>query len=187
MEVEDDPDHFRCGRSCFSDGLSAAGGCGLRRSSLVRGARDGQRRVLGLPISVVRSMSAECGGGQSWMVQPKPVLCFEWPNIAPILSKTSRARAAGHSGPLIQQKRTNTDDASVNLQNDTRVSNALIAIEQIHLLGRDFPSALDPAESVASPAGKRADFVVPEFANREIRTHHTLVRCWAIEHFNIAD
>jgi len=27
------------------------------------------------------------------------------------------------------------DDASVNLQNDTRVSDALIAIEQIHLLG----------------------------------------------------
>src|SRR4029077_20858872 len=108
MEVEDDPDLFRCGRSCFSDGLSAAGGCGLRRSSLVRGGRDGQRRVLGLPISVVRSMSAECAGGQSWMVQSKPVLCFECPNIAPILPKTSCARAAGHSGPLIQQGRTDT-------------------------------------------------------------------------------
>lgn len=68
MEVEDDPDHFCCGCSCFSDVWSAAGGGGLLRGSLVRGARDGQRRVLGLPISVVRTMSAECAGGQSWMV-----------------------------------------------------------------------------------------------------------------------
>ena len=98
MEVEDDPDHSRGGRSCCSDDLPAAGGGGLLRSSLVRGARDGQRCVLGLPISVVRSMSAECAGGQSWMVQSKPVLCFEWPNIAPKLPKTSRALATGQSG-----------------------------------------------------------------------------------------
>jgi hypothetical protein len=78
---------------------------------------------------------------------------------------------------------------SAPLQNYARVADALIAVEQIHLLGGYFPLAIELAEAVTRPAAKRADFIVPEFADDEIRAHHALIASadTATENFDVCN
>jgi hypothetical protein len=79
-EIEHDPNDFRCSHCSYTAGLWSTASSSLR-GPMVRGAGDGQRCVLGLPIRDVRSVSAECAGRQSRMVQSQPVLCrFECAN-----------------------------------------------------------------------------------------------------------
>jgi len=79
-EIEHDPNDFRCSHYSYTAGLWSIAS-GSLRGPMVRGAGDGQRCVLGLPIRDVRSVSAECAGRQSRMVQSQPVLCrFECAN-----------------------------------------------------------------------------------------------------------
>ena len=73
------------------------------------------------------------------------------------------------------------------LENDARVADALIAIEQVDLLGRDFPLTIELAEAVTRPPGQHTDFIVPEFADDEIRADHSLIVSAATEDFDICD
>src|SRR5215208_951164 len=60
-------------------------------------------------------------------------------------------------------------------QNDARVTDALIAFQQIDLLGDDLPAALRLRKAVAGPAAKEAGLVAPELVDEEIATHHARV------------
>ena len=99
-EVEYDPKDFRCSHCSYASSRSTASGS--LRGPMVRGVGDGQRCVLGLPICDVRSVSAECAGRQSRMVQSQSVLCrIECANRrqAPPPTSHSSAIAIPECGP----------------------------------------------------------------------------------------
>lgn len=77
--------------------------------------------------------------------------------------------------------------AGARLQDYARIADALIAVEQIHLLGGYLPLAVELAEAVTRPAAKRTDFIVPEFADDEIRAHHALIADTAPENFDVCN
>jgi hypothetical protein len=60
-------------------------------------------------------------------------------------------------------------DAFRRLQNDARIADALIALQEIHLLGLDLPGAAVAHDPVPGPAGQDAGLVAPELADEKIR------------------
>src|SRR5215831_248349 len=93
---EDEPHHFRSRRSRLSVARPAAGYGGLLpRGALVRGARHGQGRVLGLSISVVRTVPPNRAGWQSRLVQSEPLLHSKRSARKSALQKASRPFTVG--------------------------------------------------------------------------------------------
>src|ERR1041385_3498513 len=73
------------------------------------------------------------------------------------------------------------------LQDDARVADALIAVQQIDLFCGDFPNAVVLPETVTLPAGQDANLTIPEFADGEVRPHHALVGAGAPEDLDVRD
>src|SRR5215217_6538711 len=60
-------------------------------------------------------------------------------------------------------------------QDNARVADALVAFQQIDLLGDDLPAAPRLRETVPGPAAEEAGLVAPELVDEEIATHHAHV------------
>src|ERR1700722_1758052 len=73
------------------------------------------------------------------------------------------------------------------LQNDARIADALIAVDQVHLLGLDLPRRAVAHHAMAGPAGQHARLVAPELADQEIRAQHALVLAPGGKGFHIGD
>ena len=70
-------------------------------------------------------------------------------------------------------------------KNNTRIADALIAVDQVDLLGLDFPAAGFAHDAVAGPAGEHARLVAPEFADQKIGAQHAHVVAGGGEDFDI--
>src|SRR5215218_3112430 len=118
-------------------------------------------------------MSRACRRGRS-----PPMSCFRrmWIDLS-----------AGHCEPKAKQSRGSKDRAvslwiassaappwndELDLQNNARIADALIAFQQVHLLGLNLPAAVLLDEAIAVPTRENACFVAPEFCNQEIGPDH---------------
>src|SRR5215471_11388115 len=73
------------------------------------------------------------------------------------------------------------------LQNDAGIADALIALDQVDLLGDYFPLAIDLSEAVAGPAAQEAGLVAPELMDQEIGPHHADVVVVGGKHLHVGD
>src|SRR5712691_2775671 len=73
------------------------------------------------------------------------------------------------------------------LKNDTRVADALIAFDEVDLLGGDLPAAVGLREAVTRPAAQETRLVAPEFVDQEIGPHHAHVIAVGGEHLHVGD
>jgi hypothetical protein len=94
------------------------------------------------------------------------------------MTRNSKPRTTNEEGSngaqdcLVSQirriERNGTWSICFGLEDDAWIADALVAINQINLLGGDFPRTFDRLKSVRHPASKHANFAVPEFADGEI-------------------
>src|ERR1043166_1222491 len=68
-----------------------------------------------------------------------------------------------------------TRRAGTGLQDYARIADALIAFEQIDLLGLDLPSVAVAHDAVPGPARQDAGLIAPELADEKIRAQHARV------------
>src|SRR5215475_228742 len=71
------------------------------------------------------------------------------------------------------------------LEDDARITNALITFEQVHLLGGNLPVAIKLSKPMSGPPRQNAGFVIPELMDLEIRPDHPLVIALAGHDFDI--
>ncbi len=72
-------------------------------------------------------------------------------------------------------------------QHDARIPDALIAVDQVHLLGLDLPRLAVAHDPMPGPAGQHARLVAPELADQEVRAQHAGVVASGGEHLDVGD
>src|SRR5580704_11784057 len=72
-------------------------------------------------------------------------------------------------------------------QDDAWIADALVAIDEVDLLGLDLPAGAVAHHAMSRPAGEHSGFVAPEFADQEIRSHHAAVVSHGGENLDIGD
>src|SRR5580692_5181411 len=73
------------------------------------------------------------------------------------------------------------------LEDDAWIADALVAIDQVDLLGLDLPAGAVAHHAMPGPAGEHSGLIAPEFADQEIRPHHARVLARGGEDFDIGD
>src|SRR5213080_1385208 len=74
-----------------------------------------------------------------------------------------------------------------SLEQDARVAQMLVAVDEIELLRLDLPADLAPAQAMAAPSGERARLPGAEFRDQQIRAHHDHRALLRAEHLHISD
>src|SRR5580700_8037637 len=72
-------------------------------------------------------------------------------------------------------------------QDDAWIADALVAIDEVDLLGLDLPGSVVAYDAVSRPAGEHSGLVAPELADQEIRPHHADVVARRGENLDIGD
>src|SRR5258707_14420537 len=72
-------------------------------------------------------------------------------------------------------------------QDDAWIADTLVAIDQVDLLGLDFPRGPVAYDSMPGPAGEHSGLVAPEFADQKIRAQHARIVARRGEDFDIGD
>src|ERR1051325_4155121 len=77
-----------------------------------------------------------------------------------------------------------TRRAGTGLQDYARIADALIAFQEVDLLGLNLPGVAVTLEAVSRPARQDAGLVAPEFADEKIRPQHAHVVARAAVEFS---
>src|SRR5579871_1385554 len=72
-------------------------------------------------------------------------------------------------------------------QNDAGIADALVAVQQVDLLGRYLPHAIALAETVPCPPGEDTRVSIPEFTDGEVRPDHALILALAPEDLDVGN
>src|SRR5215470_12076430 len=80
-----------------------------------------------------------------------------------------------------------TSPLSTALQDDARVADALVAFEQVHLLGDDLPAACARHAAVPAPAAQETRLIAPELVDEKVRARHAHVVVSGREHLHVGD
>src|SRR6202051_3229792 len=72
-------------------------------------------------------------------------------------------------------------------KDDAWIADALVAIDQVDLLGLDLPAGGTAHDAMPGPAGENSGLVAPEFADQEVRTQHARVVARRGKNLDIGD
>src|ERR1700730_11475075 len=73
------------------------------------------------------------------------------------------------------------------LEDDAWIADALVAIDQVDLLGFDLPAGAVAPHAGSRPPGENPGLIAPEFADQEVRAHHAHIVAWGSKNFHIGD
>src|SRR5579862_6218490 len=73
------------------------------------------------------------------------------------------------------------------LEDDAWIADALVAIDEVDLLGLDLPASAVAHDAMPRPAGEHSGLIAPEFADQKIRAHHAGVVARGGKNLDIGD
>src|ERR1700722_8212835 len=72
-------------------------------------------------------------------------------------------------------------------QDNTRIADALIAVDQVHLLGLNDPLPALAHHAMAGPADEHARLIPPELADEKVEAQHARIVADGGKDFDVAD